>query len=370
MIIETIEISKLHVPFHSPFKVTLGEITSAENVIVKIMTCNGIVGWGEASPFSPITGDSPESCYCAAQVFARHILGKDPREVERRMHEIHALTVGEPSARSAFDMALFDIAAKAAGVPLYKYLGGQNRKLRTDITIGWQESVEKTVERASEIVEAGFDAIKLKVGRSFLEDVEHVAAIRAKFGDTVKIKVDSNQGWDYAEAVANIKAMKPYQLDYVEQPLPVWDYANMSRLRANVDFPICADESVFDDKDALKLVASGAVDYLNIKLGKSGGICTGLRINAIAEASGSKCMIGCFSESRLGLSAAAHLAIARPNIEFIDLDSAFSFCEDPVIGGISYDETIGGLISLTDEPGLGAEIKEGYLDPADTIRIS
>mgnify|MGYP000686277118 CR=1 FL=1 len=208
MIIETIEISKLRVPFHSPLKVTVGEVTSAENVIIKIVTSNGLTGWGEGSPFAPITGDSLESCYCAAQVFARQILGKDPREVETRMQEIRALTVGEPSARSAFDMALFDIAAKAAGVPLYKYLGGQNHNLRTNLTIGWQETVEKTLEKASEIVEAGFDAIKLKVGRPLLEDVEHVAAIRAKFGDAVKIKIDSNQGWDYAEAVANIKAME------------------------------------------------------------------------------------------------------------------------------------------------------------------
>jgi L-alanine-DL-glutamate epimerase-like enolase superfamily enzyme len=103
-------------------------------------------------------------------------------------------------------------------------------------------------------------------------DVEHVAAVRKQVGPDMAIKVDSNQGWDYPTAVSNLRAMEPYRLQYSEQPLAVWDYENLRRLRKKVDTPICADESVFDDKDALKLMSMDAVDYLNIKLGKSGGI--------------------------------------------------------------------------------------------------
>lgn len=133
--------------------------------------------------------------------------------------------------------------------------------------------------------------------------------------------------------------------------------------------PVCADESVFDDRDALKLVAAGAVDYLNIKLGKSGGLHTAQKINAIAAAAGCKCMIGCFGESRLALSAAAHLAMARPNICFLDLDSAFDLKEDPVIGGMTYDDEVGGLIHLPDAPGIGAEINEDYLDRDSQLTV-
>ena len=158
-----------------------------------------------------------------------------------------------------------------------------------------------------------------------------MAAVRELVGPDVALKIDSNQGWDYPTAVANIKAMAAFNLEYSEQPLAAWDYDNMVRLRDKVDLPVCADESIFDHHDALKLIKLGAADYLNIKLGKSGGIHTGLKINAIAEAAGAKCMIGCFGESRLGLSAAAHLAMARPNIKFIDLDSAFYFKVDSVI---------------------------------------
>ncbi|WP_417466189.1 mandelate racemase/muconate lactonizing enzyme family protein [Kordiimonas sp.] len=361
MRIDHIEISKLQIPFTQPMKVAIGSIDGADNTIVRIVTDTGISGWGEASPAAYITGDSPETNYATAQQFARLIKGKDALAIEARMAELNGFTVGEPSIRSAFDMALYDIAAKAAGMPLYRFLGGERREIRTDLTIGQQATVEETVAQAQAIVDAGFDAIKMKVGRPGLADVAHVKAVRELVGPDIAIKIDSNQGWDYPTAVANIKAMEPLGLQYSEQPLKAWDHDGFVRLREKVDLPICADESVFTDKDALKLMRAGAADYLNIKLGKAGGIHTGLKINAIAEAAGAKCMIGCFGESRLGLSAAAHLAMARPNISFLDLDSCYHFKADPVIGGVEFDEKIGGLLHLPDTPGHGAEIDEGHL---------
>jgi L-Ala-D/L-Glu epimerase len=364
MKIKTIEIYKLNIPFKHPVKVAIGEKVGASNILIKIITDNDLVGWGESSPSPYITGDSQESNYVTAQQLALLIKDKDPLAIEDRMREINSFTVGEPSIRSAFDMALYDLLGKAAGLPLYKLLGGSQREMRTDLTIGIQDTVEQTVNRAVEILEMGFDAIKLKTGRSGLADVAHVQAVRERVGPDIQIKIDSNQGWDYPTAVVNIQAMEQLNLQYAEQPLAHWDIENLSRLRKKVSLPICADESVFDDKDALKLITAGAVDYLNIKLGKSGGIHTALKINAIAEAAGCKCMIGCFAESRLGLSAAAHLAMARPNITFLDLDSAYYFKEDPVIGGMTYDENVGGRIVISDAPGLGVEIKEDYLDGA------
>ena len=289
------------------------------------------------------------------------ILGKNPLSIENRMREINGFIVWESSTRSAFDIALYDIAAKAANMPLYQFLGGEPRTLRTDFTIGLQETVEQTLAEAKEILNQNFDAIKMKVGRPGLEDIAHVAAVREFAGSDIAIKIDSNQGWDYPTAVANINAMKSLDIQYSEQPLAAWDYDNLARLRDKVDIPICADESVFDEKDALKLIKEGAADYLNIKLGKSGGIHTALKINAIAEAAGCKCMIGCFGESRLALSAAAHLAMAKPNIVFLDLDSAYQFRSDPVLGGMSYDKQRGGVIHLSDAAGHGASFDEAAL---------
>lgn len=324
---------------------------------------------GEASPFTPITGDTQESNYETAQQLALLIKGKNPNAIESRMAEINGCTVSEPSIRSAFDMAFYDLLGKISNLPLYALLGGERREIWTSTTIGLQDTVQQTVSHAERILHQGFDSIKLKVGRPGLEDVAHVKAVRELAGPDMLIKIDSNQGWDYQTALANICAMEPLNLQFCEQPIAAWDYDNLNRLREKVVLPICADESVFDDKDALKLIIAGAVDYLNIKLGKSGGICIVLKINAIADAAGCKCMIGCFAESRLGLSAASHLAMARANIHFLDLDSAYVLTEDPVIGGMRYDEKIGGLIHLTETPGHGAVIDEDCLEARSHITI-
>jgi len=362
MKISSVDTYSMNIALTESLRTPLGVMEASNNVVIKITTNEGLIGWGEASPFAPITGDSQQTNVQTAQQLAQVITGKDPLAIEARMTEVNRFTIGEPSIRSAFDMALYDIAAKAADMPLYQFLGGEQRPIRTDLTIGMQDSVEQTLALAQSILERGFDGIKMKVGRTGLEDVAHVAAVRELAGPNIAIKIDSNQGWDYPTAVANIEAMIPLKVQYSEQPLAVWDFDNLARLRNKVSLPICADESVFDDKDALKLIKAGAADYLNIKLGKAGGLHTALKINAIAEAAGCKCMIGCFGESRLALSAAAHLAMARPNITFLDLDSAYTFKQDPVVGGIIYDEQEGGRIHVSEAPGLGAGFEERYLE--------
>lgn len=370
MKIQTVDVYKLNVSFEYPTRVPIGVLESAQNVVVKITTASGIYGWGEASPFSPVTGDTQESNFSTARQLAELIKGRDALDTENLMKAVNRHTIAEPSIRSAFDMALYDLRAKAANLPLYALLGGGRRELRTDLTIGLQDTVEETVACAERILSKGFNAIKMKVGRSELADIPHVAAVRELVGPEIAIKMDSNQGWTYQEAIDNILAMQPLKIQYSEQPLAAWDYENLRRLREKVALPICADESVFDDKDALKLVSAGAVDYLNIKLGKSGGIHTALNINAIAQAAGCRCMIGCFAESRLGLSAAAHLAMARPNIHYLDLDSAFNFNEDPVIGGVTYDSIVGGVLNVPDSPGHGADLDEDYLSNGEHYQVA
>lgn len=369
MKITRIDVYKFDIPMIHEVVVPIGVLAAANNVAIRITTDSGIEGWGEASPFAPITGDTQASNFDCARLLALTIMGKDPAAVEARMAEINAATVGDPSLRSAFSMALYDILARKADMPLYRLLGGEIRPLRTDFTVGMQTSVERTLQVLAERTENGCTEVKLKVGRPGLADIEHIAAIRKQVGPDISIKIDSNQGWDYPTAVANLRAMAPYDVAYSEQPIAAWDYENLRRLRNTVDIPICADESVFDDKDALKLVTMGAVDYLNIKLGKSAGIGTALRIESIAGAAGCKCMIGCFAESRLGLTAAAHLACARPNIAFLDLDSASNLKTDPIQGGMMYDDSVGGVINLPDSPGLGASIDEKFLQNCEQYSV-
>jgi L-alanine-DL-glutamate epimerase-like enolase superfamily enzyme len=204
----------------------------------------------------------------------------------------------------------------------------------------------------------GVPAIKVKLGTTAEEDLRRIACIRDAVGAELPLRIDANQGWDFPTAVRVLSRLQSSGIEYCEQPLVRWDLDNLRRLRERVSIPLMADESVFDHHDAFRLVAAGSCDYLNIKLAKSGGIHTALKIVTVAEASGSKCMLGCMLETRLGLTAAAHLAAARPNIRYLDLDSHLQLKQDPIVGGGRWD---GGTITLPDDPGIGAAVDSAFL---------
>ncbi|MHA1901129.1 MAG: mandelate racemase/muconate lactonizing enzyme family protein [Promethearchaeota archaeon] len=369
MKITSIEIYKMDMKLSYICAVSLGSIPSAENILIKINTDMGIHGLGEGSPYSFISGEIQATCIEAAKFLGKLLIGKDPTTIEENLTLIKRYLPTHPSVRSAFDMAMWDLLGKECKQPVYKLLGGKNRQLRTDQTMGHEKSIEDVQNLAKKFLDQGFNEIKMKTGRPGKTDFNHVKAVRELVGEEIHIKVDSNQGWNLAESLKNAHLMESLDLMYFEQPLPVWNLEDMVRLREKIDIPICADESVFDEIDAFKICKLGAADYLNIKLGKSGGIHTGLKINAIAESYGAKCMIGCFSESRLGLTAAAHLVLARPNIIFLDLDSALMLGDDPIIGGMEYGEKNKSLITVGDKPGWGVELKEEYLQKWKCFKI-
>ncbi|MFX1320183.1 MAG: mandelate racemase/muconate lactonizing enzyme family protein [Promethearchaeota archaeon] len=367
--ISDIEIFKLNIPLKFPFKISLGTVYEADNILVRINTDNDIYGVGEACPSPRITGDTQASAYEAGIHIAKFIKGKDPLAIEARMRDIDLAINRQTQIKSAFNLALYDIIGKATGLPLYRVLGGEKRIINTDYSIGIQENLEIAIDKVKEVINMGFSTLKLKVGLNKDLDINLVKTIRKEISEDISIRTDANQGWDYPTAVQVLKAIEPYNLEYAEQPLPFWDYENMKRLRKTGLAPICADESIFDHHDAFKLASMGACDYLNIKLGKSGGISTALKINAIALSCGIKCMIGCFNESRLGLTAGAHLVSACPNIVFVDLDAALMHKEDPIVGGIEYDVKNNGKIIIPDFPGHGADIKEDFLEDLKHITI-
>jgi len=323
MKITDVEIYKLNIEYNEPLKIALGSYDKAESVVIKIITDSDIYGTGEASSDPFILGTCQGTDFEAAKYYAHLLKGKNPLETETRIQEINHGLINNASIRGAFDMALYDILGKTLNQPIYQLLGGTKRILHTDLTVGIQKTVQETVDHAVEIIAKGFESVKLKVGRPGLEDITHIAAVRNAIGDDAEIKIDSNQGWNVAQATVILKRLEPLNILFSEQPLAVWDFEGMRQLRLSSSIPICADESLFDHHDALRLTSMGACDYLNIKLMKSGGISTAVKINTIAESAGIHCMIGCFDETRLGLTAAAHFTSAFPIVEFVDLDSAF-----------------------------------------------
>ena len=223
--------------------------------------------------------------------------------------------------------------------------------METDITIS-VNPVPQMVADSLEAVQQGYKILKIKVGKEGLADVARIAGIRKAVGSGIQIRVDANQGWTAKEAIRIITAMedKGLNIDLVEQPVPAHDLDGMRAVTKAVYTPILADESVFSPEDAAEIIRTRAADLLNIKLMKTGGIWQALKICSLAEMYGVECMIGCMLESKLAVSAAAHLAAAKRVITRADLDGP-SLCKtDPFTGGPLYEN---GVIRMMDAPGIG-----------------
>ena len=366
MKILSVKIYKADIRLVAPFRIALGETTVANNVLIKINTDEGLYGVGEASPFTPIVGETQATDLAAAKDLGRLLIGKDPLDIENRLRELRSYLVHNPTVRSAFDMALYDLLGKAAGLPLYAVLAGGKRTILTDRTVGI-DTAEKMAKEALAFKKRGFPAVKVKLGTTPEEDIERIRRIREALGPKIPLRIDANQGWDCVSAIQALKGMEDQGIQYCEQPVPAWDFESLRKVSANTTIPIMADESLFDEHDAFRLLSMEACDYLNIKLSKAGGIHTALKINAVAEAAGVRCMMGCMSETRLALTAAAHVVSARPNIRFADLDSADMLSADPVVGGMTYGE--GGTVTLPDTPGHGADIEPSFLKDLEAFII-
>jgi L-Ala-D/L-Glu epimerase len=349
-----------------PFIIATETSTVAQNTFIRIHTRDGLVGMGECSAFPMLVGETQATCFEVAKEFARILKGKDPHDVKARMQELHGHIAFNSTIKSAFDMALHDLAAKAKGFPLYKYLGGRKKPIETDMTMGIG-TPEKMAQMALEFVERGVKTIKIKIGRSGREDVERVRRIREAVGPVIGLRIDANQGWDFDTAVETLRAMAGFDLQFCEQPIH-HDFDHLLPvLRKKSPVKIMADESVFNRHDAARLIEAGAVDAINVKLAKSGGILEAIRIADTAHAHGTPCMLGGMLESRLALTAKVHLAMSHDNFVFYDLDTCLlGQLVDPVVGGATYR---GFFLEITDAPGLGADIDPAFLAKCEGVVI-
>ncbi len=233
--------------------------------------------------------------------------------------------------------------------------------METDLTIpiGHPESAG---EKALAALAEGYRIIKTKVGVSPAEDLRRLKNIRAAVGGRASIRIDANQGWRRMEAVRTLRALSTLDIEFCEQPVRAEDVEGLRWVNENAPIPVMADEALFSPADALRLVTAGAAPYFNIKLSKSAGILGARKVAHIAEAAGVACMLGCMLESRLGLTAAAHLALAHECIVFFDLDSNHDHAVDPIEGGMTVRE---GMIEVPDAPGLGARPDPAFLEKCE-----
>ena len=352
MKITDIQFEKMSFRFAQPMKVAFAEISGMETLFVKIQTDEGLSGLGEAAPLPFVTGDNLDSAWAVGKELREVLLGCDPAAIGGIHRRMDALYHGCGAIKCAIDMACYDIASKAAGMPLYRYLGGETGAVHSDVTIGIG-TPDEMAAKALEWIEKGFTILKIKLGEDIETDLARMEAVRRAAGPSISLRIDANQGWSVKDSLRIIPELERLDVGLIEQPVAAWDYEGLKEIRQAVRLPIAADESCHSPMDAARLASMRAVDFINIKLMKCGGIYNAIKINAVAEASGISCMIGCMGESALANVAGMHVTAALDNIKEVDLDSVYILSDKRAHGGFDHE---GGKAVLWNTPGIGVSL--------------
>lgn len=349
MRIDFIEFMSLEIRRKEPFTIATTSSTVAANVIV-VVHSGSLAGHGSGAP-TDVTRESLVSATDAVKGMVRALEGftfERPREVADKMDKVMA---GNPSVKAAFDIAVHDLAAQAAGVPLHRYLGATSDRMATDMTIGIMDTAS-AVARAEALTRAGFRALKVKVGQDPRLDIDRLRAIRAAIGPRVELRVDGNQGYTWSQALSFARGAKDSDIAFFEQPVGATDYEGMRVLTESSPIPVMADEMVLTPDDAKKVRWANCAKAVNLKLMKHGGICRAIDVNTICESAGYPTMVGCMGEPQLSIAAGLAFALAHKNVRWIDLDSHFNLADDPS-SGLRFED---GELIAPSKPGLGVSL--------------
>ena len=359
MKITSIKVSAVNIPTIKSYHVALlGTIRSTESVVLEMFTDAGLVGIGETDPALMFTG---ESQHTVMTMLKHHlgpaVLGMDPTEIERVKTRMDTISVGNPFAKAAIDLACHDLKAKAAGIPVYELLGGlQHERLPVMWSLG-SDTPEINAREAALKVEEGYGTIGLKLGvLPPEEDIERVARVRKTVGDDIKIRCDANQSWTAAQAIRTIQTLGEFDVAMVEQPLPKWDLEGMAYITKTVDIPIGVDESLSSTRETVTIILLNAADFFSIKTTKHGGLMNSKLIGGMAHEAGKKLFVNSMIEMGVSVMSGLHFAASSPGLFDIGhaLNSVRRLKDDILLEPVQYQG--GEIIVPQDRIGLGVEL--------------
>jgi L-Ala-D/L-Glu epimerase len=340
---------------------SLGEHLRGQYVLVRITDDRGRVGLGEASVTSVWSGETQAGTLALIrEVLTPLLIGADPFDTEWIARRMDRAAFANSFSKAAVEMALLDLQGQTLGVPVYKLLGGRDPEaggIRLKFVVGAVEPV-LAAERARRMVERGWTAIKVKVGRGAhpREDVERLRAVRDAIGPAVMLLVDANGGYTVEQAVWAAARFEKQEVALFEQPTRRGDHVAMAAVRKRSGIPIMADESVFTPQDALEVIRHDAADVLSLYPGKHGGVRATQAIAKIAESAGVICTIGSNLEREVATAAMAHVTVCTANLR----------CDrypGDLIGPLYYEHPLGQPLRyeadrlwVPDGPGLGVTL--------------
>lgn len=343
------------IPYSKPLKFASGSIEIADNVLVQVVTESGIVGTAEAPPRPYTYGETQESIVAVInRLFAPQVIGLrlQDREIVRSRLE---RTVGNPTAKSALDMAMWDAAGQAAGVPVHRLLGGYTDRLRVSHMLGFDDP-KKVADEAIALRESmGINSFKIKVGRHPVDlDIEVCRVVRAALGNSAELYIDGNRGWTAAESAFALRELQDVRLSRAEELCPADDVISRRWLVSQSMIPFVADESAPTPAHVTREILSGAATAISIKTART-GFSDSLRVSHLAEGLGVETLIGNQIDGHIGTICslafgASQASTARHAAELSNyLDMADYLLTEPL-------EISNGEMVLSGEPGLGINL--------------
>jgi len=338
---------------------SLGQHRISRYLLVRVLTESGIEGAGEATVTARWSGETVWSARAMVdRVLAPRVIGCDPADINEIDRLMDAAAAHNWFAKSAIEMACWDIRGKAEGRPVHELLGGavRSRAIRSRYSMGAYEA-DHAAARARELVGLGFTTIKIKVGTGVAADIARVRAVREAVGSTIDLTVDANCGWSADEAIHAMHELEDCGLSLNEQPTPDGDYAAMARVRRETSVPVMADDMCFNLVHARELVRNACCDVISVYPGKNGGIRKSREIVEFAEQSGVSCSIGSNLELDIATAAMAHLVLACPNMDVERYPGDLLGADYHEVRVAKNPVQIEGPITTIGElPGLGVEV--------------
>lgn len=361
-IIQNVEVKVLELPLKKQWKISLYAQTTRAHAVVRVTTRDGITGFGEAAPSPAFMGETGYTIEVAVNRYLKDaLIGMSVFDTEQIHEKMNLAIYGNYAAKSALDMALYDIMGKMLDVPACRLLGGQYRdKVALSWVVGMQD-LDASIEEAREKLKEGYRVLKVKVGKSPEVDLKLVERIRKELGEGFPLRLDANQGYDYTTAFQTFRRLEEYGLESIEQPVQRWDIQGMRMLRERLHTPIMADESVSDFHAVGAILREKACDSVNIKVGKVGGLTMAKKIAACLEADGLSATAGSNLEVGVGSAASIHFVASTANADIPN---------DLLLGGPLHQHDIivqdfevkDGFVTVPETPGLGIEVDESIFE--------
>lgn len=357
MHITSIEPIAVSLPMKKPVIMAGEEVRRADNVLVRITTDTGLVGWGEAASAPVMTGDTLESLVAAVHHLSPALLGRDAADIDGVHAAMNGRMYGNHGAKAAIDIALFDLVGKASGRPVHALLGDKRRNRMPLLGVVGGGDYDGDLRDADKKKTEGFVAYKIKVGIDTPErDAARTRAICAALGPGMLISADANQGFATEEALTYVRAVEGCGLDFFEQPVMADDLAGMAKVAAATSIAIGADEGIHSPGDIRRHAERKAARGVSLKAIKLGGVRALTEAGRLCDSLGMSVNISCKTgESSVACAAALHVASVIPNIAWgltlTHIGLAADVTAQPVFTSKGHAE---GL----DRPGLGVDVDE------------